>query len=455
MAKVSRIVQLLWVELGDWSPRPATGRKEKLDSMCDDELLFSKHELSDVFRAQRQRLAQEIDAIPGNGLLNASVEDLCDQFEQRFRIEPVAIREQDITVGQRETEVDVRYEPDRFILDKSQPALVPGSAVGFHVPYDGDPDLFDCCPNARTNSPPRASVSEHHVTFTFTRPEHNPEALKREFHHELSELKRWVTSIAGDLAPFNSAIRGEAKARIEARKAKLLRDQGLVASLGFPLQRHDDVPKTYSVPVERRKLRVAPPTAKNKPYVPEPALAGEDFEHILETIRSMALVMERSPGAFREMKEEDLRMQILVPLNSHYKGCATGETFNMSGKTDILIRAENKNVFVAECKFWRGPKGFLGAIDQLLGYACWRDTKAAIIVFNRDRDLSTVLEKIPEVVREHPCYKRDLEAKEETEFRFVLGHRDDQQRELTLAVLVFEVPRTMAAAASSSGRKLR
>jgi hypothetical protein len=46
-----------------------------------------------------------------------------------------------------------------------------------------------------------------------------------------------------------------------------------------------------------------------------------------------------------------------VQLNGQYQGQATGETFNHVGKTDILIRHENKNVFVAECKFWGGYEG--------------------------------------------------------------------------------------------------
>jgi hypothetical protein len=55
------------------------------------------------------------------------------------------------------------------------------------------------------------------------------------------------------------------------------------------------------------------------------------------------------------MKEEDLRQHFLVQLNGQYEGRATGETFNFEGKTDILIRAERKNIFIAECKFWDGP----------------------------------------------------------------------------------------------------
>jgi hypothetical protein len=70
-------------------------------------------------------------------------------------------------------------------------------------------------------------------------------------------------------------------------------------------------------------------------------------------------------------------------LNGVFKGQATGETFNFQGKTDILIRVDEKNVFIAECKFWKGEKVFIGTIDQLLSYLSWRDTKAAVIVFRK------------------------------------------------------------------------
>jgi hypothetical protein len=56
-----------------------------------------------------------------------------------------------------------------------------------------------------------------------------------------------------------------------------------------------------------------------------------------------------------------------VQLNSQYEGGATGETSNFEGKTDILIRTESRTVFIAECKYWRGAKSLLAAIDQLLG----------------------------------------------------------------------------------------
>ena len=190
----------------------------------------------------------------------------------------------------------------------------------------------------------------------------------------------------------------------------------------------------------RRRIAPKLPPISTQPYKPEPALDMAEYEYILSVISNMVLVMERSPSAFRDMGEEHLRQHFLVPLNAHYEGQATGETFNYKGKTDILIRSEGRNIFIAECKFWTGPSGLGDALDQLLGYTSWRDTKAALLIFNRDTNMSTILQRIPEVVHEHPNYKADKDYDSETGFRYVFGHREDHNRELTLTVLAFNIP---------------
>jgi hypothetical protein len=154
----------------------------------------------------------------------------------------------------------------------------------------------------------------------------------------------------------------------------------------------------------------------------------------------MASVIERSPAAFEKMEEEHLRFLFLVPLNGHYEGQATGETFNFDGKTDILIRVQGRNIFIAECKFWTGSKGLTKTVDQLLGYTSWRDTKTAILLFNRNKDFSAVLGQIRATIEAHPNFKSFVGRPSETQFRFVLRQPTDASRELLLTVLAFDVP---------------
>lgn len=214
----------------------------------------------------------------------------------------------------------------------------------------------------------------------------------------------------------------------------------MVAELGYPLRPRPGAPTTYAVPTVRRKPRIQRRSGSTTPFAPEPALAMETYEEILSIMSNVGRAMELSPSAFRTFDEEDLRTHFLVQLNGQYEGRATGETFNLSGKTDIIIRERDRNIFIAECKFWKGPKGLSEAIDQLLDYSSWRDTRTAILLFNKGRKLSAILPKIPEVVSGHSNFRRQVSYNSETGFRFYLHHRDDPGRELVLTVLVFEVP---------------
>jgi hypothetical protein len=113
-------------------------------------------------------------------------------------------------------------------------------------------------------------------------------------------------------------------------------------------------------------------------------LKQDIYQDILTTINNVGKAIEKKPNIYKEKDEPALRDILLLFLETRYEGTtATGETFNKSGKTDILLKYANtgENLFVGECKIWRGKNDFFNAIDQLLGYLTLRDTKTALIIF--------------------------------------------------------------------------
>jgi hypothetical protein len=141
------------------------------------------------------------------------------------------------------------------------------------------------------------------------------------------------------------------------------------------------------------------------------------------------------------MGEENIRQHFLVQLNGQYQGQATGETFNFDGKTDILIRSEGRNVFIAECKFWRGEKQFIEAVDQLLSYLSWRDTKSAVIIFNKNKNLTSVVEAIKQSMDSYQHKKRGPQIESDTRLRYVMGNPTDHDREIFMTVMVYDISR--------------
>lgn len=249
-----------------------------------------------------------------------------------------------------------------------------------------------------------------------------------------------LASLKTSVDQFNGQLEGQVRQQLRERKSKLLANAQMAEAIGLPIKRRAGVPTTYAVPVQKRHSKVERPPVSTEKFRPEPVLPLEEYENILGIIRGMVRVMELSPRAFDQMGEEDLRTHFLVQLNAQYEGTATGETFNFQGKTDILIKSEGKNVFIAECKYWRGEKEFLQAIDQLLSYLSRRDTKTAVLLFNRNAGFTEVLGKVALTVPKHPCFKRDLGKTDESSFRYVFHQPTDTNRELILSVLAFDVP---------------
>jgi len=403
-------------------------------------LLFSEFDLSAVLRRQIEMLRQDVYGCAEDYLLNVSETDFVNHLVMKFRVDAPEIGEP-FMLEPREVDVDVSHDP-MWGRRRGDAPHVKGCRIEIHVPFSGDHELFKCQPSSFTLNPPRADVRHDHLALIYDRPGAlRPEEVKPGFEQAMGEIRRYLGNIKQDCAPFNSTLEENAKQIFTARKLRILSNRKAGAGFGLPIKRRENSPQTYVVPGVVRKPTIERPAVKTKGFVHEPTLAQQEYDNILSITRNMVNVMERSPKAFAHMGEEDLRTHFLVQLNGQYQGRATGETFNYEGKTDILIREGDRNVFIAECKIWNGETELGKAIDQVLGYLHWKDTKAALLVFNRNKSLSDVLAKIESTVTAHQCFKKLLTKVNETEWRFLFRNRDDANRELHLAVLVFDVPK--------------
>lgn len=199
-----------------------------------------------------------------------------------------------------------------------------------------------------------------------------------------------------------------------------------------------------------------PPPASKLPFVPEAPLSEASYERILTTINNGVLDMERRPSAFASWGEEHLRDQILVLLNGLFEGRASAETFRGQGSTDILLTDQDRSVFIAEYKIWRGAKSLIEAVDQILDYSTWRDAKAAIVLFNRNKNFSEVLAQLEGILREHAQVAGAVQRMGDTVHRFRLKQRDDANRLITVTLLVFNIPEQVTVSdrlASGKGRR--
>jgi hypothetical protein len=401
--------------------------------MGRDDLLFLKTSTFAVQDHQRNALEAEIAQIDGNRLLNTNVDDLIAYFADKLRIDVPELDEANIVIDQHEAQRDVSRDPQRmaYFVGNGRPVYVTGAEVIVEVPFSGDPQMFQVQPNTFNSAPPRGKVHGNTLTFRYWSDRPQTDQLKAALDSWLANVKQYLQWQRDGFKGFNEALARTARTAIMGRREKLLANQNLIAGLGIALKRRPGTTATYTAPEVKRKLAPKLPPASTGKFKPEPVLEEAEYQHILDVIDGMVKVMERSPKAFHAIDEEGLRSHFIVQLNGHYEGGATGETFNYQGKTDILIRSGARNIFIAECKFWNGPAKLVETIDQLLGYLSWRDSKTAILLFNRNKDFSKVVNSIPDVVKGHPNFQMEEGKRGETSFR-----RYSPERGISKAIIV-------------------
>jgi hypothetical protein len=318
---------------------------------------------------------------------------------------------------------------------------IAGSYITIAIPFEGDPDLFKYQASTFGSMPPNGTISDSSVLITFSGISLDSQSVRKEIDAAVNRIEQYLKWIKNDCDGWNARLPLFVEQCVRDRKRRLLQQANMVSSLGLPMKRRPDAAITFAVPATRRKRPVALPATPRGSFKPEPGLPDSEYDFILQVIDRLAQSIERSRSTFVHMSEEQIRDLLLVNLNGHYEGNATGETFNAEGKTDILIRAEGRNVFIAECIFWEGPKALHAAIDQILGYLTWRDTKSALLVFSKNMDFTNVLVEIADAVPQHSNFKRQLRQVSETHTRFLFRQRDDAARDLFLAVSAFNIPR--------------
>ncbi len=204
--------------------------------------------------------------------------------------------------------------------------------------------------------------------------------------------------------------------------------------MAVPINKRLDAPNLQPIKVIKQTKKLNTKVNKeDEYYIPE-----EDYKEILRRIRHIGSSMERVPSTYSKLKEEELRNVIVSQLNVDYEGEVQGETFRKKGKTDICIEYKNRSAFVAECKIWKGKNILQGTIDQLLGYTTWKDSKLAIVFFNKNnKDFFNTINVLNSNINSTKKFYSKIEVNK-NEFE-VLFNSDNSGQFIKIRIFIFNL----------------
>ena len=389
--------------------------------------------LSDLLRKTAQATAQRLQGWDPDDLLNTPVDDVVEDLVDLGSVQCPYLRVDDAFML-APTEVDQQFMDfgERHTRRVTRLVLV--------VPFEGDKDVFTLRADQFSTMPPQVlRLQDHEVHLAIDNPS-NPAAARAAFDEQIANIEKYLGWSRAQIELHNQQIRRDVPGMVATRREQLLMSRNLQAEIGFPVRRRQDA-DSYAVPMSRKSVRprAQRPSGARAAFKPEPAMQEQDYQAALRVLRNQRNALERTPSVAAKLDEEEIRDILLVGLNAQFEGDAGGELFNGAGKTDILIRVEDRNIFIGECKVWSGPKTMDDALEQLFGYLVWRDTKAAILLFIRNKDVSAVIDKAIGKIKEHPNHKRSpaYDQADAGQYEFTMHADGDPEREIHLALIPF------------------
>jgi hypothetical protein len=384
--------------------------------------------LDEFLRRRLDAALKEVAALDPDLLLSENLDvAVADLLRRRLPTQVTIDWDQATRTPVTEVVTQVR---DQFQRDEIY--TVPASQVVISFPITGTAEMLDYQASTFSLSGTYAKVSNGSVVIEIAERTLNAETIRS----QVNRAKEDVTKRAGwansDLTKFRAIAEQSIRSALERRKERILNDRAVEEALGIPV-RTSTIPRP---PTPARRAQVSLQRRKSQSgFVPEPVLDEAIYRDVLQQVRAWATSLERTPGTASKLDEEELRDLLLGNLNTYWQGSAGGELFNGSGKADILIRHENRNVFIGECKIWRGPKGVADALDQLLGYLVWRDSKSALVVFIKTGDPAATIEKLHAAVEAHPSHALTKDSSDPGKRVDYVITADVEGRRVSLAVL--------------------
>lgn len=412
----------------------------------DRDYLFADFDLADSLRAKQTGIQEQVDSINKDQFLATPYDDLIDYVVNHNTIEPITLYEDRIVASEpTECQVDVSGDPRRFIRDTSRPCYIAGHEISIEIPFTGDDNLLRAKTSTWSSVFPTGQIRQGQdgigkIVMMFRQPhDADPNQIKSSLDSNLKTIKDYLSWSKAQVVAYNQSLHNLVKQAVDFRREKLKKQNSLTDVLGIPLKQKSGAPSFEPIKVNKKITKPLPPPPKEG-YKAEPGIADADYDNIIKLIRHSGISFEKTPKTFCVHDEEELRDIILSQLNAIYEGEAKGETFNKSGKTDILISEEGRSAFIAECKIWRGQKSFSEAIDQLLSYLTWRDCKTALIVFNKNnKNFSQILESVDSTVSSHPNFISKVNQADENEWLYKMRAKDDETRPIKMNVMFFNL----------------
>lgn len=398
--------------------------------------LFRKYYLGEFVNDYRKSVLERIEKLEITE--NTKIPELVERLKSEFTIYPIVIGQPEPSQP-RETTKQIYNEWGQMYNQNVLEIIVT-------IPFEGNYNLFYCMPSRSTvvYLEKNVVIGKSNIKATITLTQFDENAYFSEVNKIISTVSTNLPTIHAETKPWNDGLETLIQQALENRKGVVSKKFDFMEKIGLKVN-----PKSteYLVPPTITKKAIPTPATETSKTVAKekvPILQQEVYTDIREVLYNVGKAIERKPSIYKDKHEEDLRDIFLLFLETRYEATTgIGEAFNKKGKTDILLKyaKDGTNLFVAECKFWKGQKKLTEGIDQLLGYLTHRDTKTALIFFVDQKEMTSIVSTIKTEISNHKNYNKHIKDTYEHSISYEFTLPDDGDKKIQVEVMLFHFPK--------------
>lgn len=245
--------------------------------------IFGEKQLGQLLRNKCNNIKTEIDNQPDNYILNVNETDFVSYVIDKYSIGNLEFQFDNPHISDYEKEIPVEeLEPfERKFFGNGRKCKK--AIVRYHIPFEGEDELLYYRPDHHVDWFPEVLMYKNCICFDLILRD-NSRRMQEEFSSILRCLKQQSTYVTEQVDRYNNSLDNLAKNLFKERKEHLLKKNNLLASLGVPIIKRENVSQTFAIPTPqiRKKIHISRPVVTEKEYRPEPTLKDSDYQDILQ-----------------------------------------------------------------------------------------------------------------------------------------------------------------------------
>ena len=205
-------------------------------------VLFAKYDVFNVLEDTKIRLKAAYLTLPENDALD---ENVIQRLKAEYMLDVPVLKTAETSYEESKTKVDARRLPNRFFLPGAGPVMEDATELIIHIPFDGDPGVFDIAPSAYNSRMAEGEVAGQELLLRLTVVDSNYD-IQGHIDREVQQINWALTHLREKDAYFSQELGGVLAQAVANRKRAMESRSSIAGRLKIP--QRQATPKQSPIP---------------------------------------------------------------------------------------------------------------------------------------------------------------------------------------------------------------